>query len=178
VVLPKEPTALASLLALKDKAIEERLERLDELIVWKGKKGYEVAEVQPLTKEEQELFEAGRTLYVTICGACHQPNGQGLEGLAPPLVDSEWVTGSEERLTRLVLQGVRGPITVNGKVWNMDMPPLNILDDAQLAAVMTFIRREWGHTAPPIKEDTVKRIREATIDREEAWTEAELLKIP
>ena len=61
-----------------------------------------------LTDEEKKLFEAGKAQYTLICGACHQPNGQGLDGLAPPLVDSDWTTGSPERLARIVLHGVRG----------------------------------------------------------------------
>jgi mono/diheme cytochrome c family protein len=94
------------------------------------------------------------------------------------LVDSDWVVGSQERVTRIVLHGIRGPITVKGKVWTLEMPPLNILDDNQLADTLTYVRREWGHTASPITAETVAKIREATKTREEAWTEPDLLKVP
>lgn len=177
VLLPAEPTALETLRQKAPAGIENKLAALNDLLVWNGKPGYVAAEVIPLTAKEQELFEAGKTLYITTCGACHQPNGQGLEGLAPPLVDSGWTTGSEERLIRIVLQGVRGPMNIKGKTWELEMPPLNIMDDQQIASVLTYVRREWGHNGSPISEEQVKKIRAATDSRIEAWTEEELLKI-
>jgi mono/diheme cytochrome c family protein len=135
------------------------------------------AEARPLTPAEQNLFDAGKKQYMTVCGACHQPNGQGLEGLAPPLVDSPWANGSPERLVRIALQGIRGPIDIKGKVWNLEMPALGVLPDQDIAALLTYIRREWGHTASAILPETVAKIRKETEDRFEPWTEAELLKI-
>lgn len=178
IMLPGEPPAYTGVQKLDLPGMKEKLALLDKLLVWKGKPGYAKSEVAPLTPKEQEQFEAGKTLYVSICGACHQPHGMGLEGLAPPLADSEWVTGSEERLIRIVLQGVRGPLNVKGKLWELEMPPLNILDDAQIAGLLTYIRREWGHTASPIKEEAVAQTRKATEAQQEAWTEADLLKVP
>jgi mono/diheme cytochrome c family protein len=110
--------------------------------------------------------------------ACHQPHGLGQEGLAPPLVGAEWVTGSPERLARIVIHGLRGPVTVNKQVFELDMPSLGVLDDEQIAAVLTYVRREWGHAASAVDTAAIKKIREATANREDAWTEAELLKIP
>lgn len=134
--------------------------------------------VRPLSPEQKARFESGKELYAVICGACHQPHGNGQEGLAPPLANSEWTTGSEGRLIRVALQGVRGPIKVNGKVFELEMPAMLILEDEQIAAVLTYIRREWGNTAAPIEPKTVAKIRAETAKRDEAWTEAELLKIP
>src|SRR5438093_2640048 len=65
--------------------------------------------IGPLTPEEQARFEAGKELYTITCGTCHQPTGLGQEGLAPPLLGSEWVIGSEQRLIRISLHGLRGP---------------------------------------------------------------------
>jgi mono/diheme cytochrome c family protein len=131
----------------------------------------------PLAPEEQKRFEAGKTVYEMTCLACHQPHGLGQEALAPPLVGSEWVTNSPQRLVRIVIHGMRGPIKVKGQVFELDMPALAVLDDEQIAAVLTYVRREWGHAASPVNTATVKKIREATANREDAWTEAELLKI-
>lgn len=131
-----------------------------------------------LSPEEQKLFEKGKEVFEVTCLACHQANGMGQDALAPPLVNAHWVTNSQERLVRIALQGMRGPVNVQGKVYEMEMPPLGVLDDEQLAAVLTYVRREWGHTASAVSVDTVKKIREATSKREEPWTEAELLKIP
>ena len=100
--------------------------------------------VQPLSSEQKARFESGKELYAVICGACHQPHGNGQEGLAPALANSEWATGPEGRLIRVALQGIRGPIKVNGKVFELEMPAMLVLEDEQIAAVLTYIRREWG----------------------------------
>jgi mono/diheme cytochrome c family protein/glucose/arabinose dehydrogenase len=177
IVLPNEPAAFARLHSASSPTAQEKLKALDQLLVWKGKPGYVAAEVKPLTEKEKEQFETGKTLYISICGACHQPHGLGLEGLAPPLADSDWILGSEQRLIRIVLQGLRGPLNVKGKQWELEMPPLNILDDSQVSALLTYIRREWGHTASPVAEEAVAKVRQATAQRQEAWTEADLLKV-
>ena len=127
--------------------------------------------------EPQRQFEAGKAVYEMTCFACHQPHGLGQEGLAPPLVGSAWTTGSVQRLVRIVINGMRGPITVNQQIFELDMPSLAVLDDEQIAAVLTYVRHEWGHSASAVDAATVKKIREATANREDAWTEAELLKI-
>lgn len=132
----------------------------------------------PLSPEQKARFEAGKELYAVICGACHQLDGNGQEGLAPPLAGSEWTVGSEARLVRMTLQGVRGPIRVKGRVYQLEMPPLAILEDDQIAALLTYIRREWGNAATPVEPKTAAKIRAETEKRDEAWTEEELLKIP
>ena len=144
-----------------------------------GKAGGPVIEpVVPLTAEQEILFQSGRQVFSTTCAACHQPDGKGRDGLAPALVDSDWVTGSEERLIRIVLHGVRGPITVNGATFQGEMTPLGALDDSQLAAALTFVRRSWNHTASPVSQAKVTEVRRATASRTAAWTEAELANLP
>jgi mono/diheme cytochrome c family protein len=135
------------------------------------------SEVRPLTEAEKKLFEQGRELYSISCGACHQPHGNGQEGLAPPLAGSEWVLGSEERIIRIALHGLMGPITVKDKKWDMIMPGLGIFEDEQLAGILTYVRREWGNTADPVSAEAVKAVRAKHPDREDLWTEAELLKL-
>jgi putative membrane-bound dehydrogenase-like protein len=136
------------------------------------------AQVTPLSPEQQKLFENGKTLYEATCLPCHQPHGLGQEGLAPPLAGSEWVSGSPGRLVRVVLHGMRGPIQVKNQLYELDMPALGVLDDEQIASVLTYVRREWGHKFSPVDAAFVKQVREATKAREDAWTEPELLKIP
>lgn len=174
-----KPAALESLGASKDPDVVERLEQISALISWPGKDSSTAEpDIKPLTADQLARFEMGKELYMTTCGACHQPHGNGQEGLAPPLRDSEWVVGSEKRLILVALHGVRGPITVKGKQYDQDMPPLAILDDEQISTILTYIRREWGHTADPVEQSTVARIRGETEERLDAWTETELLKIP
>lgn len=148
-----------------------------ELLAWPGKPGVELPVVRPLTELERARRARGREHYLSACLACHQESGRGLGGLAPPLRGSRWVLGSEERLVRIVMQGLHGPLDVRGTRWNQDMPAW-IADDEDLAAVLTYIRREWGHGAEPITPQTVARIRAAEAQRARPWTAAELLEVP
>ena len=70
-------------------------------------------------------------------------------------------------------------MTVKGRKWELNMPALGeALDDQQIADALTYIRREWGHTAAPVTSETIKAARAATAKREDSWTEAELLRVP
>ena len=152
-------------------------ERLGPLLAWNGKPGYTPApKPAPLTPGQQALFEKGKTIYATICGACHQPNGAGLAGLAPPLLDSEWVLGPVDRPIRIALHGLTGPIEVEGVKWQLEMPGLPTLGDEDLAGVLTYIRREWDHGGAPVQPAEVAKVRAKFADRSSAWTAAELLK--
>ena len=129
--------------------------------------------------------EVGKKLYNNAaCNTCHQPNGQGLPAAFPPLVESEWVTGSEERLIRLALYGLVGPIKVKGADYNSAMPAFgkvagsgyNWTDD-KIAAVLTYIRQEWGNQAGPISTEKVAEVRAKEGDHK-PWTAPELEKLP
>ena len=137
-----------------------------------------VAKAAPLSEDEQRRFDAGKTIYEQVCLACHQQHGLGQPGLAPPLVGSEWVAGSDRRIIRIVLHGLRGKVKVKGEEYELDMPPLGVLDDEQLASVLTYVRREWGHTFPAVSPTAVQQVRKETENREDAWTMGELLKVP
>lgn len=124
----------------------------------------------------------GRGVYAQVCASCHQPNGMGLPPAFPPLANSEWVTGSEDRLIRIVLHGLQGPITVAGTEFNGVMPAAGPgsgfnLSPERIAAVLTFIRQEWGNSAPPVTVDKVNQVRSQTGNRA-AWTAAELQQVP
>lgn len=121
--------------------------------------------------------QLGKKVYANICQACHQATGLGVPGVYPPLAASEWVTGSEERAIRIVLHGLNGPITVEGKEYNNAMAALgSVLKDDQVANVLTYIRQEWGNAAPEVKAETVARVR-SEVGNRSPWTAAELLKI-
>jgi len=144
-------------------------------LVWPGKPGAPAPPViKPLTETQTALFEKGKTIYATLCAACHQPHGFGLDGLAPPLVDSEWVLGKPEVLARIVMHGLAGPVKVSGRTYNLAMPPLPQLTDEDIAGVLTYIRREWEHTASAVESASVTKIREQEKGRMMMWTETEL----
>ena len=129
--------------------------------------------------ETQALFAQGRQQFLSGCAGCHGNNGAGLPRFAPPLVQSEWVLGSEEILTRLVLHGLEGPIDVNGKHYDAPdilpvMPGHSVLDDREIASILTYIRQAWGHQAAPVLPRTVGRIRHGSQGRVMPWTAGEL----
>jgi len=121
--------------------------------------------------------QLGKRVYDTTCIACHQANGLGVPGQYPPLAGSEWVTGSEERIIRIVLHGLNGPITVEGKEYNNVMAPLGSLKDDQIANVISYVRASWGNAAPEVSPETVAKVRAENAGRNTFWTAAELLKL-
>ena len=117
----------------------------------------------------------GRVLYEVSCGACHQADGEGKEGVASPLAGSEWVTGSERRLLRISLDGVRGPIEVKGKRYQLEMPALrHVYGDEDMAALLPYIRGAGGNSAAAITADSVGKVRAETAQRGDSWTAEEL----
>jgi mono/diheme cytochrome c family protein len=138
-----------------------------------------VADAHP-RNEAEELRRKGKQVYNLSCSACHQPNGQGLAGQFPPLAGSEWVVGEGPgRVIRIVLSGVSGPIDVAGAHFDSTaMPPWKGgLDDAQIAAVVTYIRTEWGNKAGPVTPEQVKKVRDSDKDRG-PYTADELKTVP
>lgn len=126
--------------------------------------------------------ERGKTTYMAVCFACHQPTGLGLPNMFPPLAGSDWVKAKKaDRLIRIVLHGLNGPVQVNGVPFTTPaplMPPQGAaLSDQQIADVLTYVRAEFGGGASEVTVDQVKAIREAEKARAAMWTEAELLKI-
>lgn len=174
-----EPTGWTALKKQELDGVKSRVTRLEPLLAWPGHNDAALPKLVPLTSSQQDSFNRGRELYAAVCGACHQPHGDGQDGLAPPLRDSEWTLGSEQRLVRIVLQGARDAFNVKGQKWDLAMPGLGeVLNDQQVADALTYVRREWDHPGMPITADTVAAVRAETVKRADSWTEAELLKLP
>ena len=107
----------------------------------------------------------GKQVYGAKCAACHQATGLGVAGVFPPLADSEWVLGDDKRLINILLHGVNGVMVVKGVEYKGAMPAWKSMSDEELAAVMTYIRTDWGNQAPAITALAVKTQREATASR-------------
>jgi mono/diheme cytochrome c family protein len=107
-------------------------------------------------------------VYQTLCQACHQADGRGAERLAPSLIGSEFALAASVTIPiRIVLNGKEGTVAL--------MPPLGAtLTDEQVAAALTYIRREWGHTASPVDPAAVAQTRKETATRTRPWTNDEL----
>jgi len=131
---------------------------------------------------ELAAWTRGKALYAgeAVCFSCHGPDGSGVTALGPPLDGSEWVTGKPETLLSILLHGLTGPISVGGQTYTStaDMPALGMnpmFTDEKLADVATYVRNEWSNKAPAVPVATVKKLREATKDRNgRPWTAAEL----
>ncbi|MFC4991384.1 PVC-type heme-binding CxxCH protein [Rubritalea tangerina] len=119
-----------------------------------------------MNKKQIAYLKKGREIYhrEAHCGTCHQDNGNGLpDGGFPPLAGTKWATGDPDRLIKLSLKGLMGPIEVKGKKYNGAMTPFEgLLNDEELAAVLTYVRKSFGNKASAIKADQVKKVRAAT----------------
>lgn len=118
----------------------------------------------------------GKQLFGAKCAACHQSTGLGVAGVFPPVAASEWVLGDEKILTNILLHGVNGEMVVTGKTYKGAMPAWNSLSDDELAAVLTYIRSDWGNAAPPIKAEIIKNQRELTKARAEPYAGGSSIK--
>ncbi len=117
----------------------------------------------------------GKGVYMTVCVACHQPNGAGLPMVFPPLTKSPYVSGPADRLAAIILKGNAGPFTFDGKLYNNIMVPQEaMLDDVKIAAVMTFVRASFENNAPPVNAEVVSETRKRFLDRKTPWTQPEL----
>jgi mono/diheme cytochrome c family protein/glucose/arabinose dehydrogenase len=131
---------------------------------------------------ELALFNQGKKIYSIegYCRTCHQPDGKGLPDSGfPPLAGSEWVSGSDERLIKLVMKGVMGPIVVNNKAYpgQVPMTPFGgLLKDDEVAAVLTYVRNSFGNTGPAISPEKVKQVRKAIESKKDFYSPKELLK--
>jgi glucose/arabinose dehydrogenase/mono/diheme cytochrome c family protein len=132
---------------------------------WRGQQIDSATALAALSEAERARYERGRGEFA-VCAACHQPAGEGMAGLAPPLVGSPFVTGSANATIRIVLQGKTSGETT--------MPPLGALDDEQIASILTYVRRSWGHESSTVTSAQVQAVRSETRLREEPWTELEL----
>lgn len=107
--------------------------------------GQAQASVEQGTLSLEEQIKAGGALFNGTCSVCHQSNGQGIEGAFPPLAGSDLLAATPKRAIQIVLNGLSGPLTVNGKAYNSVMPPMSQLNDDELANILTYVTHSWGN---------------------------------
>ncbi len=133
----------------------------------------QVVKVDPIA-EGEKLF--------TTCAACHQPTGLGVPGVFPPLAGSEWAQGTEERVVRILLSGLSGPVKVKGATYSVSaMPAFGPggygWTDEKISYVLSYVRQAWGNKAPIVEPAKVAAIR-GKIGQRKPWSETELLAVP
>lgn len=93
----------------------------------------------------------GAQVYQQICAACHMPDGTGVPGTQPPLVGSAVVAGDSATFIRVVLHGPADVLPAGRPRYSVVMPPFAaVLNDADLAETVTFVRRVFGKGASPV----------------------------
>lgn len=127
-------------------------------------------------------FVKGKEIYERegYCVTCHQDDGKGLDASGfPPLAGTKWVLGDEERLIKIALNGLYGPIEVLGKQYPGQVPMTpygGLLKDDEIASVLTYVRNAFGNRSSVIKPETVKAVRAATADKTGFYSPEELLE--
>jgi len=118
----------------------------------------------------------GQAIY-TRCLTCHQATGEGLPGVFPPLAGSEWVNGPASRPIAILIHGLQGEITVKGTKYNNQMMPYGtgaVLNDDEVAAVLTYVRSNFGNTAPAVSSADVAKVRASLASRTTQMTQKDL----
>lgn len=140
--------------------------------------GVQAEYLRSLALRDPITISPGQSIYEMACLPCHQPEGRGLPGVYPPLVGSDWVKGDATRLARILLHGLKGPIQVGGRVYGggdaVPMPSMAGLEDGQIAAVLSYVRKEFGGVSGEISIESVRKVRLATAERADPWTAEEL----
>ena len=165
--LTREPALLA--VAAGTGPMADRAAKLLARIGWPGKVGAGPA-TAALSPVEQKRFAAGQEIYKNICEGCHGADGREQPGAAPNIAGSPTVIGPPGVPIRVLLHGKEGPIGL--------MPAHGeLLNDEDIASVLSFIRRSWGQAASPIDAVAVQQVRAATKDRKTAYSPEELAQI-
>jgi mono/diheme cytochrome c family protein len=142
----------------------------------------EITQSSELKGKDLELFVQGSKLYAKdgYCSTCHQSNGKGLAASGfPPLSKSNWVTGNEDRLIKIVLKGLMGPMELNGVKYDGQVPMTpfgGLMNDQEIAAVLTYVRNSFGNKASVITPAQVKSVRVATTNKSDLYNTTQLLK--
>lgn len=125
---------------------------------------------EPRVAADRSASPEGASIFEARCLPCHQSGGAGLPGVFPPLAGSNWVNGPGAMTVQILLHGVKDKLTVNGVVYQGVMPSFAAeLSDAEIAAVLTYVRAQWGNQASAIDSALVSSLRAATAARSGPW---------
>ena len=114
------------------------------------------------TLSKEDRIKAGEKLFAGTCSTCHQADGKGIEGVFPPLAGSDFLNADKDRALGVVLNGLNGKVTVNGKEYNSVMPPMSQLNDDEISYILTYVLNTWGNKGGEITTEEVAKAREAT----------------
>jgi mono/diheme cytochrome c family protein len=144
---------LLALATSEDAKLSSFAEKISGVITWKFKP--DAFSLDTLPAPHRASVERGELLYSQTCAACHQLDGNGLAGLAPPFEGSEWLQKPNVDLVKIALEGISGKITVKGDEWDMVMPGWAHLSDQQLADIMNYILMTWAEKPRMLKPEFI-----------------------
>ena len=107
----------------------------------------------------QDQTDAGEALFAGTCSVCHQANGAGLPSVFPPLAKSDYLAADPKHAIDVVLRGLTGKLKVNGGNYDSVMPPMNQLNDDEVANILTYVLNSWGNPGGRISTEDVKKAR-------------------
>lgn len=132
------------------------------VIIFQGIAGSNGADmVQQTVKKTQTgkrlvaVTDEGKKYYNLYCLSCHQTDGSGVPGMYPPL-NSDWARGDKKRLINVLLKGLSGEIEVNGETYDQAMPKVDYLTNAQIAHILTYVRRNFNNLRDSVTVQMVK----------------------
>jgi mono/diheme cytochrome c family protein/glucose/arabinose dehydrogenase len=137
-----------------------------------------------LSKADLKVYQLGKEVFnrEAHCVTCHQADGKGVENVYPGLAKSEWLEGDPERAIKVVLKGLWGPLKFQGKEYGpaKGTPPMmgfaGLLNDEELAAVLTYVNQSFGNDLPVVQPAQVAKVREATKEKTNFYMVDEILK--
>jgi mono/diheme cytochrome c family protein len=120
------------------------------------------AQVKPKAhKKAAALAVSGKSIYVKHCLTCHQADGGGVPNMNPPLIGTSYVLGDKTRLIKVVLNGFSESVDIDGESYSNVMPAHDFLKDKEIAAVLTYVRKNFTNKAGPVSAAQVKAVRAA-----------------
>ena len=137
-----------------------------------------------LSNADKQVYELGKEVFnrEAHCATCHQADGRGVDNIYPGLAKSNWLEGEGDRVIKIVLKGLFGPLEFQGKKYGPEKgtPPMMgfgpLLKDEEVAAVISYVHQSFGNDLPMVKVEDVKRVREETKDRAIFYMVDEILK--
>jgi len=132
---------------------------LEDRYVYSGKQADTIPGA-PIAKTDQVLAtiappEPGKSTFSTLCASCHQADAKGIPGAFPPLAGSDFLMADKKRSINVVLHGLSGQVTVNGKSFTNMMPPQSQLSDREISDVLTYVRKSFGNHGDAVTESAV-----------------------
>ena len=111
-------------------------------------------------QDPAESIKRGKEVYAIYCQSCHMEDGKGIPGINPPVAKADYMKKPTDSLINVILKGQSGEVVVNGKKYNVPMPPQEYLTDEQIADVLNYSKNSWGNKIPGVVTPTmVKALR-------------------